>query len=129
EGRNAAKDVDDDLKRERFRGPLQCIPYAVKDLLAVAKYPTTWGARPFAGQVFDYDATVVARLARAKAILIGKLSMISLAGGGGYGSASASLQGPCLNPWNKLYWAGGSSSGPGAAVAAGLVPYALGSET
>jgi aspartyl-tRNA(Asn)/glutamyl-tRNA(Gln) amidotransferase subunit A len=129
EGRNAAKDVDDDLKRERFRGPLQGIPYAVKDLLAVAKYPTTWGARPFAGQVFDYDATVVARLARAKAILIGKLSMISLAGGGGYGSASASLQGPCLNPWNKLYWAGGSSSGPGAAVAAGLVPYALGSET
>jgi aspartyl-tRNA(Asn)/glutamyl-tRNA(Gln) amidotransferase subunit A len=129
EGHKAAKDVDDDLKRERFRGPLQGIPYAVKDLLAVAKHPTTWGAKPFANQVFDYDATVIDRLAAAKAILIGKLSMIELAGGGGYSSASASLHGPCLNPWNKLYWAGGSSSGPGAAVAAGLVPYALGSET
>src|SRR5205814_1529375 len=65
----------------------------------------------------------------AKAILIGKLSMVELAGGGGYSSASASLQGPGLNPWNKQYWSGGSSSGFGAAVAAGLVPYALGSET
>lgn len=126
---SAAKDVDFDLKRERFRGPLQGIPYGAKDLLAVAKYPTTWGAKPFAGQVFDYNATVINRLADAKAILIGKLSMIELAGGGGYGSGSASLQGPCLNPWNKHYWAGGSSSGSGAAVAAGLVPFALGSET
>ena len=129
EGHKAAKDVDYDLKRERFRGSLQGIPYAVKDLLAVAKYPTTWGAKPFADQVFDYNATVVDRLDHAQAILIGKLSMIELAGGGGYSSASASLQGPCLNPWNKLYWAGGSSSGSAAAVAAGLVPYALGSET
>lgn len=129
EGHKAAKDVDYDIKRERFRGPLQGIPYAVKDLLAVAKYPTTWGAKPFADQVFDYNATAVDRLAHAQAILIGKLSMIELAGGGGYSSASASLQGPCLNPWNKLYWAGGSSSGSAAAVAAGLVPYALGSET
>jgi aspartyl-tRNA(Asn)/glutamyl-tRNA(Gln) amidotransferase subunit A len=126
---SAAKDVDYDLKRERFRGPLQGIPYGAKDLLAVAKFPTTWGAKPFAQQMFDYNATVINRLASAKAILIGKLSMIELAGGGGYSSASASLQGPCLNPWNKLYWAGGSSSGSGAAVAAGLVPFALGSET
>ncbi|MBE7158756.1 MAG: amidase, partial [Rhodospirillales bacterium] len=65
----------------------------------------------------------------ARAVLVGKLSMIELAGGGNYTSASASLQGPCLNPWNKDYWAGGSSSGSGAAVAAGLVPFALGSET
>jgi aspartyl-tRNA(Asn)/glutamyl-tRNA(Gln) amidotransferase subunit A len=129
EAHKFAKDVDWDLKRERFRGPLQGIPYGVKDLLAVAKYPTTWGARPFADQTFDYNATVIDRLAEAKAILIGKLAMIELAGGGGYSSASASLQGPCLNPWNKLYWAGGSSSGPAAAVAAGLTPYALGSET
>ncbi|MBV9761463.1 MAG: amidase [Acidobacteriaceae bacterium] len=125
----AGKDVDDDLKHERFRGPLQGIPYGAKDLLAVAKYPTTWGARPFANQIFEENAAVIDRLASARAILIGKLSMIELAGGGGYSSASASLQGPCLNPWNKQYWAGGSSSGPGAAVAAGLVPYALGSET
>jgi aspartyl-tRNA(Asn)/glutamyl-tRNA(Gln) amidotransferase subunit A len=129
EGHKAARDADDDLKRERFRGPLQGIPYAAKDLLAVAKYPTTWGAKPFADQVFDYNATVIDRLSNQHAILIGKLSMIELAGGGGYGSASASLQGPCLNPWNTLYWAGGSSSGSGAAVAAGLVPFALGSET
>src|ERR1700753_2464128 len=80
----AAKDVDDELKHERFRSPLQGIPYAVKDLLAVAKFPTTWGAKPFSEQVFDYDATVVTRLSAARAILIGKLAMIELAGGGGY---------------------------------------------
>lgn len=125
----AAKDADYDLKRQRFRGPLQGIPYGAKDLLAVAKHPTTWGAKPFANQVFDDNAHVIERLHGVQAILIGKLSMIELAGGGGYSSASASLQGPCLNPWNRAYWAGGSSSGPGAAVAAGLVPYALGSET
>ncbi len=124
-----AKDVDWDLKRERFRGPLQGIPYGAKDLLAVAKHPTTWGAKPFADQVFDYDATVIQRLEKARAVLIGKLSMVELAGGGGYNSASASLQGPGLNPWNTSYWSGGSSSGSGAAVAAGLVPFALGSET
>jgi Asp-tRNA(Asn)/Glu-tRNA(Gln) amidotransferase A subunit family amidase len=129
EAHKAAKDVDWDLKRERFRGPLQGIPYGAKDLLAVAKYPTSWGAKPFADQVFDYNATVIDRLANAKAILVGKLAMIELAGGGGYNSASASLHGPCLNPWNTQYWAGGSSSGSTAAVAAGLVPFALGSET
>jgi aspartyl-tRNA(Asn)/glutamyl-tRNA(Gln) amidotransferase subunit A len=129
QGHKAAKDADDDLKVERFRSPLQGIPYAVKDLIAVADFPTTWGAKPFADQIFDYHATVVNRLNAQKAILIGKLSMVELAGGGGYSSASASLQGPGLNPWNKQYWSGGSSSGSGAAVAAGLVPYALGSET
>ncbi|HEX4165297.1 MAG TPA: amidase [Bryobacteraceae bacterium] len=129
DGHKQAKDADFELKRERFRNPVQGVPYAVKDLIAVAKYPTTWGAKPFADQVFDEDATVVRKLSDQSAVLIGKLSMIELAGGGGYSSASASLQGPCLNPWNKMYWAGGSSSGSGAAVAAGLVPYALGSET
>ena len=124
-----AKDVDDEFKRERFRGALQGIPYGAKDLLAVAGYPTTWGAKPYENQIFDYNATVIDRLRAQRAILIGKLSMVELAGGGGYSSASASLQGPGLNPWNKLYWSGGSSSGSGAAVAAGLVPYALGSET
>ena len=124
-----ARDVDDDIKHDRFRGPLHGIPCGVKDLLSVAKHPTTWGAKPYEDQVFDYDATVVARLNGARAPIIGKLSMIELAGGGGYTSASASLQGPCFNPWNKIYWAGGSSSGSGAAVAAGLVPFALGSET
>ena len=129
DAKNAAKDIDFELKNDRIRGPLQGIPYAVKDLISVADYPTTWGAKPFADQVFDYNATVVNRLADKKAILVGKLSMVELAGGGGYTSASASLQGPGLNPWNKQYWSGGSSSGSGAAVAAGSVPFAIGSET
>jgi aspartyl-tRNA(Asn)/glutamyl-tRNA(Gln) amidotransferase subunit A len=124
-----AKEADYDFKTERYRGLLQGIPYGAKDLFAVAKFPTTWGAKPYADQVFDFDATVISRLEDKQAIVIGKLSMIQLAGGGGYSSASASLQGPGLNPWNKLYWSGGSSSGSGAAVAAGLVPFALGSET
>lgn len=129
DAKKTAKDADDELKRQRYRGPLQGIPYAVKDLLSVAQYPTTWGAKPYADQVFDQDAAVIQRLSKRKATLIGKLSMVELAGGGGYSSASASLQGPGLNPWNKAYWSGGSSSGSGAAVAAGLVPYAIGSET
>ncbi len=128
-GREQAREADDEIKRERLRGPLQGIPYAVKDLVAVTGSPTTWGAKPYEHQVFEEDAQVVQRLDAAKAVLIGKLSMVELAGGGGYSSASASLQGPGLNPWNKGHWSGGSSSGSGAAVAAGLVPYALGSET
>src|SRR5579863_1325710 len=84
-----AKDADADLKRERYH-PLQSIPYGVKDLVAVAGSPTTWGAKPYAGQVFDEDARVVQKLDKAGAILIGKLAMVELAGGGGYRYASAS---------------------------------------
>src|SRR5579864_307636 len=124
-----AEEVDKDLKRGRLRGPLQGIPYGAKDLLSYAGQPTTWGARPYAAQVFDYDATVIARLAGVGAVLAGKLSTVELAGGGGYRFASASLQGPGLNPWDRTKWSGGSSSGPAAAVAAGLVPFAIGSET
>src|SRR5579884_4030546 len=124
-----AQDVDDDLHRGRTRGPLQGIPYGAKDLLAVKGKPTTWGARPLAGQVFDEDAVVIQKLRKASAILIGKLSMIELAGGGDYRLASASLQGPGLNPWDRTRWSGGSSSGSGAATAAGLVTFSLGSET
>jgi aspartyl-tRNA(Asn)/glutamyl-tRNA(Gln) amidotransferase subunit A len=129
EAKQQAEDVDDDLKHERFRNPLQGIPYAAKDLLSVRGYPTTWGAKPFEKQVFDEDARVIQKLKKARAILIGKLAMIELAGGGDYNTAAASLQGPGLNPWDKTRWSGGSSSGSGIAVAAGLVPYALGSET
>ncbi len=124
-----AGDVDNEFKRERFRSPLQGVPFAVKDLLTVAGHPTTWGARPYAGQVFDYDATVVKKLERSGAILVGKLAMVELAGGGGYRYAAASMTGPGLNPWDITRWSGGSSSGSGSAVAAGLVPYAIGSET
>ena len=124
-----AKYIDRDFKIERFRGPLQGIPFGVKDLLSVAGYPTTWGAKPYATQVFDETATVVKKLEKTGAILIGKLAMVELAGGGGYRYPSASLTGPGLNPWNRERWSGGSSSGSGAAVAAGMVGFALGSET
>lgn len=124
-----AERVDEEIKRRRFRGPLQGIPYGAKDLLSFAGRPTSWGARPFAGQVFDYHATVIRKLERVGAVLLGKLAMVELAGGGGYRYASASMTGPGLNPWDPTRWAGGSSSGSGAAVAAGLVTFALGSET
>lgn len=124
-----AREVDDELKRERFRGPLQGVPYGAKDLLSVKGQITTWGAKPYAAQVFDYDATVIRRLARVGGVLTGKLAMVELAGGGGYRFPAASLFGPGLNPWDRTRWSGGSSSGSGSAVAAGLVTYALGSET
>jgi aspartyl-tRNA(Asn)/glutamyl-tRNA(Gln) amidotransferase subunit A len=124
-----AKEVDEELKRERFRGPLQGIPFGAKDLLAFAGHPTTWGAKPFATQVFDESATVLRKLDKTGSVLIGKLAMVELAGGGGYRTAAASLFGPGLNPWDPACWSGGSSSGSGSAVAAGLVPFALGSET
>jgi len=124
-----AREVDQDIKRDRLRGPLQGIPYGIKDLLSFAGQPTTWGARPYAAQVFDHNATVVERLAGVGAVLTGKLSMVELAGGGGYRFPSASLTGPGLNPWDRTRWSGGSSSGSAAAVAAGLVPFAIGSET
>ncbi len=124
-----AKEVDTDLKKERLRGPLQGVPLGAKDLLSYGGQPTTWGAAPYAGQVFPADATVLARLQKLGGIVIGKLSMVELAGGGGYRFAAASLQGPGLNPWDRTRWSGGSSSGSGSAVAAGLVTYALGSET
>ncbi len=124
-----AKEVDDELKRERFRGPLQGIPFGAKDLLAFAGHPTTWGAKPYAAQVFDETATVLQKLDKTGSVLIGKLAMVELAGGGGYRTAAASLFGPGLNPWDTSCWSGGSSSGSGSAVAAGLVPFALGSET
>ena len=124
-----AKEVDGDLRRERLRGPLQGIPFGAKDLLAYAKHPTTWGAQPYADQVFDYTATALQRIQKHGGLLTGKLAMVELAGGPSYRSASASLTGPGLNPWDTTRWSGGSSSGSAIAVAAGLVTYALGSET
>ena len=124
-----AKDIDKELKRGRTRGPLQGVPYGAKDLFSYARFPTAWGAKPYAGQVFEEHATVVKKLDKAGAICLGKLGMVELAGGGGYRYAAASATGPGLNPWDTGRWSGGSSSGSGAAVAAGLVGYALGSET
>ena len=124
----AAK-ADEEIARGKWRGPLHGIPYGVKDLLATKGYPTTWGAEPYRTQTFDQDATVVARLGTAGGVLVAKLAMVELAGGMGYNQANASFTGPGKTPWNTSYWSGGSSSGPGAAVAAGLVPFAIGSET
>src|SRR5881296_4627997 len=124
-----AATADRELRAGRMRGPLHGIPYGVKDLLAAKGYPTTWGAEPYRSQSFDEDATVVARLGAAGAVLVAKLAMVELAGGMGYSQANASFTGPGKTPWSVEYWSGGSSSGPGSAVAAGLVPFAIGSET
>jgi len=124
-----AKRAEGEIAAGRWRGPLHGIPYGVKDLLATKGIPTTWGAEPYRNQVFDYDATVVARLREAGAVLLGKLSMVELAGGLGYNNADASFTGPGRTPWNVRYWSGGSSSGPGAATAAALVAFSIGSET
>lgn len=129
EAEKRAKQVDDEFHRERWRGPLQGIPFGAKDLLSVAGKVTTWGAKPFESQVFDETATVLTKLDKNGSLLIGKLAMVELAGGGGYRTAAASLFGPGLNPWDTTRWSGGSSSGSASAVAAGLVPFALGSET
>lgn len=111
------------------RSPLHGIPFGVKDLLATKGIPTRWGSPGHKDQVFDYDATTVARLQEAGGVLVAKLAMIELAGGGNYDSANASHTGPALCAFDKTRWAGGSSSGSGAATALGCVPYSLGSET
>ena len=124
-----AKKAEGEINAGSYRGPLHGIPYAAKDLLAAKGYPTTWGARPYAGQTFDYDANVITRLTNAGAILIGKAAMIELAGGMGYRFGTASISGGAKNPWNETCWTCGSSSGSGAIVAAGLAAFAIGTET
>ncbi len=124
-----ARRADAEIAKGKWRGPLHGIPYGVKDLLATKGIPTTWGAEPYRNQVFDFDAEVVRRLTDAGAVLCAKLAMVELAGGFGYNEADASFTGPGRSPWNPDHWSGGSSSGPGAAVGAALVPFAIGSET
>ena len=126
-------------KQNEIKTILHGIPYGIKDLITVSykdtglsnidSPPTTWGAKPLANQKFEGTATIVKRLNRDKAIPLAKLAMVELAGGLGYKQPNASLTGPGLNPWDTSRWTGGSSSGSGAAVAAGLVPFALGTET
>jgi aspartyl-tRNA(Asn)/glutamyl-tRNA(Gln) amidotransferase subunit A len=124
-----ADEADRELESGRDRGPLHGIPYGAKDLLATADYPTSWGAEPYRDQQFGRDAEVIRKLRDAGAVLVGKLAMVELAGGFGYEQPNAALTGPGRNAWNRDCWAGGSSSGSGAAVAAGLVPFAIGTET
>src|SRR5690348_2588727 len=123
-----AETAEKEINRGHYRGPLHGIPYAAKDLLAVRGIPTTWGAKPFAQQVFDHDATVIEHLRRTGAVLLGKAAMIELAGGMNYRFASASLQGETKNPWNATCWTCGSSSGSGAIVAAGMAGFARSEE-
>ena len=125
-----AQQAERDIAAGYYRGPLHGIPYGAKDLLATSGgIPTTWGAAPFREQRFDHDATVVEKLETAGAVLVAKLAMVELAGGMGYRQPNAAFTGPGINPWNLDAWSGGSSSGSGSAVAAGLVPFAIGSET
>jgi aspartyl-tRNA(Asn)/glutamyl-tRNA(Gln) amidotransferase subunit A len=124
-----ARAAEKEIHRGHYRGPLHGIPYAAKDLLAVKGIPTTWGAKPYADQVFDYNATVIEHLNHAGAILLGKAAMIELAGGMDYMFAAASLQGEGKNPWDMNCWTCGSSSGSGAIVAAALAGFAIGTET
>ena len=125
-----ARAAEKDIAAGRYKGPLHGIPYGAKDLLATGGgIPTTWGAAPFRHRQFDYDATVIRRLREAGAVLAAKLAMVELAGGMGYRQPDASFTGPGVNPWDTTRWSGGSSSGSGSAVCAGLVPFAIGSET
>jgi aspartyl-tRNA(Asn)/glutamyl-tRNA(Gln) amidotransferase subunit A len=124
-----AQKAEKEIEEGNYRGPLHGVPWGAKDLLSTRGIPTTWGAEPFRNRVIDADATVVLRLQEAGAILCAKLAMIEFAGGMGYRQPNASLTGPPRNPWNPNAWTGGSSSGSGAAVSAGLLPFAIGSET
>ncbi|MDE2857709.1 MAG: amidase [Chloroflexota bacterium] len=115
--------ADAEIARGRYRGPLHGIPWGAKDLLATRGYPTQWGAMPYKDQVIDLDATVVQRLEAAGAVLVAKLTLGALANGDvWYG-------GMTRNPWDVSEGSSGSSAGPGAATAAGLVGFSIGTET
>jgi Asp-tRNA(Asn)/Glu-tRNA(Gln) amidotransferase A subunit family amidase len=118
-----AAQADRDIKAGRYKGPLHGIPWGAKDLFATRGIPTTWGAGPFEKQIFDYDATVVERLRDAGAVLVAKLSMGALAQGDRW------FRGQTKSPWNPERGSSGSSAGPGAATAAGLVGFSIGTET
>ncbi|MFL6675031.1 MAG: amidase [Massilia sp.] len=118
-----ARQADREIAAGKYRGPLHGIPYGVKDLLDTAGIPTTWGAEPFRNRVPAHDAAVVARLDAAGAVLVAKLSLGALA------LNDIWFGGQTMNPWLLEEGASGSSAGPGAATAAGLVAFAIGSET
>ncbi|MEO8579556.1 MAG: amidase [Gemmatimonadales bacterium] len=118
-----ASAADAEIRRGHYRGPLHGIPWGAKDLLAVRGYKTTWGAGPFRDQVIDSDATVVQRLDAAGAILVAKLTLGELAQGDIWFDATTK------NPWKVDQGSSGSSAGPASATAAGLVGFAIGSET
>ena len=118
-----AAQADREIRAGKYKGPLHGIPWGAKDLFATKGIPTTWGAAPFQNQVFDYDATIVERLRDSGAVLVAKLSMGALAQGDNW------FRGRTKNPWNLERGSSGSSAGPGSATAAGLVGFAMGTET
>ena len=118
-----ARDADREIRAGKYRGPLHGIPYGVKDLLDTAGIATTWGAEPFRDRIPKADSTVVARLNEAGAVLVAKLSLGALA------LNDIWFGGQTMNPWLPEEGASGSSAGPGAATAAALVGFSIGSET
>ncbi len=118
-----ARKADEEIAAGHYRGPLHGIPWGAKDLLDTAGIPTTYGAEPFRSRVPTADATVVERLNDAGAVLVAKLSLGALA------LNDIWFGGQTMNPWLLEEGSSGSSAGPGAATAAGLVGFAIGSET
>lgn len=118
-----ASKADQEIAAGKYRGILHGIPYGAKDLLATKEYKTTWGATPFKDQVLGYDATVVQKLEEAGAVLLAKLSMGALAWGDVW------FGGKTRNPWDTSTGSSGSSAGSASAVSAGLLPFAIGTET
>jgi len=121
-----ASAADAEIKRGKYRGPLHGIPWGAKDLFATKGIKTTWGAEPYRDQMIDYDSTVVERLNNAGAVLVAKLSMGALAQGARW------FAGVTRNPWQPneaQTGSSGSSAGPAAATAGGLVGFSIGTET
>jgi Asp-tRNA(Asn)/Glu-tRNA(Gln) amidotransferase A subunit family amidase len=121
--RDEARRADAEIAKGRYRGLLHGIPWGAKDIIAARVAPTTWGAAPFREQTFDEDATVVARLTDAGAVLVAKLTTGELAFGDQWHGGRTN------NPWDPAEGSSGSSAGSGAATAAGLVGFAIGSDT
>ena len=118
-----AKAMDRELAAGTYRGPLHGIPYGIKDLLAVEGTKTTWGAMPYKDQIINETATVVQKLDEAGGVLVGKFTLGALAMGDIW------FGGVTKNPWNLAQGSSGSSAGSASAVSAGLVPFAIGTET
>ncbi|HSC37388.1 MAG TPA: amidase, partial [Chitinophagaceae bacterium] len=118
-----ARQADEEIKKGIYRGPLHGIPYGLKDLFAVKGYKTTWGAAPYKDQVIDEDAFVYRQLRKAGAVLCAKLTLGALASGDNW------YGGKTRNPWNLANGSSGSSAGPASATSAGLLPFAIGTET
>jgi Asp-tRNA(Asn)/Glu-tRNA(Gln) amidotransferase A subunit family amidase len=118
-----ARQADQEIKAGKYRGPLHGIPYGAKDLLSTRTYKTTWGSVPYKDQLIDADATVIKKLEAAGAVLVAKTTLGELAWGDvWYG-------GMTRTPWDISQGSSGSSAGSGSAVAAGLLPFAIGTET